>query len=182
MASEVAARYAEGLFALARENGTVKDKKDQCDILLKLYDANPELIGFFRAAKITDEETKDFVERIFGSVTDQEMRNYIKLLIDKAREGILRESLNEFVRLADEELGIQPATVWSARALPETEMQQLKKSLEEKTGKEIHLTNRVNPDLIAGIKVTVGNNVTDMTMRSRIDHLKETLLKGGGQA
>ncbi len=182
MASEVAVRYAEGLFALARENGTVREKKDQCDILLKLYELNPELTGFFRAAKVSDEEKKNFVETVFGAVTDTDMRNYIKLLIDKARESILRESLNEFVRMADEELGIQPATVWSARKLPEAEMAQLQKALEEKTGKQIHLTNRINPELLAGIKVTVGNNVTDMTMRSRIDHLKETLLKGGGQA
>ena len=63
MASEVAVRYAEGLFALARENGTVKDKKDQCDILLKLYDANPELTGFFRSTKSFFSSSVIFVAR-----------------------------------------------------------------------------------------------------------------------
>jgi F-type H+-transporting ATPase subunit delta len=58
-------------------------------------------------------------------------------------------------------------------------MNRIRKALEQKTGAKIVLENRIDPKVIAGIKVTVGNSVTDVTMKSKIDDMKQTLLKGG---
>jgi F-type H+-transporting ATPase subunit delta len=107
------------------------------------------------------------------------MIRFIKLLIDKGRIYYLRDMLQEFVSLANKRLGIENAVVWSARPLKEADMNRLKESLEKQSGKKINLENRIDPELIAGIKVAVGSRVTDITMKNRIDSLKEELLKGG---
>ena len=107
------------------------------------------------------------------------MIHFIKLLIDKGRIYYLRDILEEFVRLANERLGIENAVVWSARPLKEAYLKRLLEALEKKSGKKINLENRIDPELIAGIKVTVGSTVTDVTMKNRIESLKEELLKGG---
>lgn len=180
MASEVAVRYAEGLFALAKESNSVKQMREECQWLFTVQEEEPLLATFFSAIKVSAQEKKAFVDQLFSEALDETLRNYIKLLIDKSRIGILKESLSIFLRLTEEELGIQSATVYSARALPQEELNKIKQALEQQTKKEIHLQNRVDEDLIAGVKVVMGNQVTDVTMRSQIDQLKSTLLKSTG--
>ncbi len=179
MANEVAERYAQGLFELARESGTVREKKEQAELILKALEDNPELAVFLRAVKITKDEKKNLIAEVFGKAADTETVNLIKLLIDKGRIGYFREIFTEYVRLADDELGIASATVESARELKPEDIERIRKALEKKTGREIIMHTKINPDLIAGIKVTVGNNVTDITMKTKIDSMKEALLKGG---
>lgn len=179
MANEIAERYAQGLFELARETGTVREKKEQAELILRAIAENPELTVFLRAVKVTKEEKKNLIAGVFKDAADQETVNLIKLLLDKGRIAYFREIFTEYIRLADEELGIQTATVESARELKAEDIERIRKALVRKTGREIVMKTKINPDLIAGIKVTVGNNVTDITMRTKIDSMKEALLKGG---
>jgi len=69
--------------------------------------------------------------------------------------------------------------VESARELKAEDIERIRLALVKKTGREIIMTTKINPEVIAGIKVTVGNNVTDITMKTKIDSMKEALLKGG---
>lgn len=179
MTSEVAERYAQGLFELARETGTVQEKKEQADLILEAFDSNPDLAVFLRAVKVTRNEKKDVIEQVFSRAADRDTVNFIKLLIDKGRIGYFREIISEFIRLADNELGLGRAVVESARRLNPEDLERIRKALEKKTGRKITIAEKINPDLIAGIKVTVGNNVTDITMRTKINSMKEALLKGG---
>lgn len=178
-ASELAARYAGGLFQLAQENNSISAKKEQAESLLAVLEENPDLLLFLEAVKITDDEKKKTLRTIFHDSLDEDMLHFLLLVVDKNRVWSLKEMLQEFVRMADESLGIARAVVISARPLPEEEMQRIQKALETKTRKQIVLTSRIDPSVIAGIKVVMGNTVTDVTMKSRIDNMRDALLKGG---
>lgn len=182
MNSEVAERYAQGLFELARETDTVAAKKDSAETLLSVLESNPELIGFLKAVKITRDEKKAMIDRLFASVMDADVVRFIKLIIDKGRVNYLKEMLQVFTGLADDAMGIVRATVESARRLDEKDMNRIREALMKKTGRTVILKNKITPELIAGIKVTMGNNVTDVSMKNKIDSLKGALLKGGQQA
>ena len=175
----IAERYAQGLFELAKENNTIEKKKTQAETILEVFRGNPELNVFLNAVKVTKEEKKDFIASVFGQAADIDMIHFLKLLIDKGRVYYLKEILGNFLNLVNESLGIQSAIVWSARPLKQQDLKRIKETLEKKTQKKILLENKINSDLIAGIKVTVGNNVTDVTMKNKIDSMKETLLRGG---
>lgn len=179
MSSEISERYAQALFELASEENKVREAKEETESLLSVIRENPELPDFFRAVKITKEEKKQLIEHAFSETYDRNLISFMKLLIDKGRIGYLAEILKVFVQKANEELGITEATVWSARKLPERELRRITEALEKKTGKQIVLRNEIDEQLIAGIKVVVGNNVTDVTMKRRIDGMKEALLRGG---
>ena len=179
MVNEVAERYAQGLFELARETDTIREKKEQAALILKALAENPELLVFLRAVKVTKDEKKNLIASVFAEAADTDTINLIKLLIDKGRIGYFREIFQEYVRLADDELGIATAVVESARELKAEDIERIRLALVKKTGREIIMTTKINPELIAGIKVTVGNNVTDITMKTKIDSMKEALLKGG---
>ena len=179
MANEVAERYAQGLFELAKETGTVREKKEQAALILRAIDDNPELTVFLRAVKNTKEEKNNLIAGVFAGAADTDTINLIRLLIDKGRIYYFREIFSEFVRLADEDLGVATAVVESARELKAEDLERIRKALEKKTGKAVSVSTKINPDLIAGIKVTVGSNVTDITMKTKLDSMKEALLKGG---
>lgn len=179
MASEVASRYADGLMALARENHTVPDKKEMAEAILKVYEQEPLLRDFFASVKITDAQKKAFIDQVFGASLDQDMIHLLKLLVDKDRMYYIRDILEDILAQADEELGIQQAMVYSARELPKEDLEKIRKALAAQTGREIHLRTKIDPSLIAGIKVVVGNRVTDATMKSRVEGMKRALLKGG---
>ena len=177
--NELASRYAEALFALAKENDTVKEKKEEVESLLTVLEDNPDLTGFFRAIKVTASEKKAFIDQVFGPIFDQDMIHFLKLLIDKGRIYSLREMLLAYIEKANEDLGIQVATVYSARKLKEEDMKRIQDALEIKTKKHIQLRNQLDESLIAGIKVVVGNNITDVSMKHKLEEMKQSLLKGG---
>ena len=179
MTSEVAERYARGLFELSRENSTVEEKKEECEALLSILASNNDFLLFLKAVKVTEEEKKEFIRSVFSQYLDIDMIHFLELLVDKVRIYYLTEMLQRYVALAEESLGIKRARVDSARALSDEDMNRIRKALEQKTGAKIVLENHIDPKVIAGIKVTVGNSVTDVTMKSRIDDMKQTLLKGG---
>lgn len=178
MASEVAGRYAEALFQLSKEQDQMEERKEEALVLRDVLKTNPELPVFFRAVRVTDDEKKALIDQVFESFLP-ETKNFLKLLVDKDRMYVLDEILMEFIRLANSELGIETATVASARPLDETQMKRIREALEKKTGHKIQLENRIDKSLIAGIKVTTGNSVTDVTVAHRIEGMKEALLKGG---
>ena len=178
MANEIAGRYAEALFELSKENNTTEERKEEAQVILDQWKTYPELSVFFRAVKITDQEKKDAIDRIFASFLP-ETRSFLKLLIDKDRMYYVRDILKEFIKLANQELGIETAVVASARKLDADQMTRIREALEKKTGHRVYLENTVDPSLIAGIKVTTGNTVTDVTVAHQIRGMKEALLKGG---
>lgn len=179
MSSEISERYAQALFELAFDENTVKETKQQAESILQLTKDTPELLDFFRAVKVTKEEKKDLINRVFSDAYDKYMVSFMNLLIDKGRMDYLKEILRVLIQKANDELGIQEATVYSARKLSDEDLAKIKGALEKKTGKEIVLENQIDEQLIAGIKVVVGNNITDVSMKRRIEGMKEALLRGG---
>ena len=179
MANEISEHYAQGQFELAKENGTVAEKKEQAELLLKVISADDDLNSFLRAVKVTKEQKKNVLDTVFAKSMDRDMCNFMKLLVDKGRINYLRGILEEFEKLANDQLGIEKAVVTSARPLKEEYLEKIREVLVKKYGKQMILENRIDPGLIAGIKVTVGNTVTDVTMKNKIDALRDLLLKGG---
>ncbi|MBF1114596.1 MAG: F0F1 ATP synthase subunit delta [Solobacterium sp.] len=179
MVNEIAERYGQGLFELATENNTVREKKAQCESLLKILKENNEVELFLRAVKITKEEKKNFITNVFGKVVDQDILNLLKLLVDRGRVTYIDEILRKFEVLANEELGIVKAVVHSARQLSQEDLNRIQEALIQKTKKTVTIENHVDPQIIAGIKVTVGNNVTDITTKTKIERMKNAILKGG---
>ena len=178
MASEISSRYGEALFQLALENKAVEEMREEALILKAGIRENPDLLIFFRAVQISVQEKRDAIDRMFRDFT-KEMRNFLKLLVDKDRTYYLKEILDAFIDKCNIELGIETASVFSARPLSEADMKRIREALEKKTGKKVLLSNEIDESLIAGIKVISNNTVTDVTTAHKINELKDLLLRGG---
>lgn len=179
MTNEIAERYSQGLFELAKENNTLEEKKKQAEFLKDVLESNSDIPLLMRAVKVSKDEKKQFIETVFGDALDRDMCNFLKILIDKGRMPYVKDIVKSFLALANRDLGFQEVTVESARKLKEEDLERIRSVLEQKTGNKIIIENRVVPSLIAGIKVITGSQVTDITMKSKIERMKQTLLKGG---
>lgn len=179
MMNEIADRYGEALFELAEENHTLTSKKEQAESLIQVIEETGDFDLFLRAIKVTKDEKKATVKKIFNDYYDEDMIHLIELLIDRDRTYYLRDILEKFNELANQKLGIVTGVVQSARKLSEKDMNRISQALEKKTGKKVLLRNKVDEKLIAGIKVTIGNTVTDVTVKREIEEMRRALLKGG---
>jgi len=178
MTNEITQRYAQGLFELAKENGSVEKKKKQADMVLDAMTDCQDFALFLCTVKIKEEEKIAMIDKIFTEAVDHDMLSFLKLIVEKGRAFYLQGILEDYVKLANENLGIEIATVTSARRIKSEDMQTIGEALVRKTNKKVFLKNKIDPSVIGGIKVTIGNTVIDATMSAKIERLRNTLLKG----
>ena len=174
MASQVAERYGEALFELAKESGELVRWGQQARCLAAVVEENPQLLDFFNAVKISEEEKKQMVNTLFAGQVDSML---VHFLIDKKRTKHTVEILRQFISLENAERGVAEGVVYSARKLAKEDVERIEQAMAKRQGQNLELTNRVDPRLISGIKVVIGNEVIDGSMKSKIESLKSELLK-----
>jgi F-type H+-transporting ATPase subunit delta len=208
--STAARRYAEAAFELARRDGTedawryglraAAEAFSQPEVLRIVEDpARPEAdrmsvvrtaLGAESLARlvriVVDRERSAaaglsaVVESIHGSVADQ-LINLVALLLQRRGVAILPSISDEYDRLLDGARGIVRAIVTSATELTDDEASAVRERLEAMTGSRIELRRRVDPDLLGGLTVRVGDRLVDASVRGRLERLRAQLLAGSRQ-
>lgn len=172
----VSKRYAEALFQLGKEKGILDELRDQSLLVKKVFDENKELATFLTHPKVDLQSKKDFVAKAFASL-QTELVNALKLLIDRNRIANVPDIADELVQLVNEENGIADATVYSVRQLTDAEKQQLSKSFSKHLNKkEIKINNVVDPSVIGGVKIRVGNTIYDGTISGKLHRIEQQIM------
>ncbi|MBW9212481.1 MULTISPECIES: ATP synthase F1 subunit delta [Terrabacteria group] len=178
MNNELAIRYGQGLFEVAKEKNCVNAFLMEVQELKSVFQREPKLLSVLKATRISKQEKHDFLNRLFKNALQMDVLNFVHLMVDRKRVPYLVDSLEAYETLAYEELKMKVATVYSARPLSANQMEKVKGKLEQDSGYQILLHNEVDESLIAGIKVKIGNQVMDISTQYQIEQLKQKLLKG----
>lgn len=173
MANVAAARrYAQAAFDLARERGEVSRwRSDLADIATLLVDS--QLAPILADPKIPLEQRFAALERVL-EVSPLAL-NLAKLLVQKGRSLDARAVAEAFNRLADEFEGIAHAQVTTAVPLSEERLQEIARRIGEQLGKQVVATNRVDPSIIGGAVIRVGDRLIDGSIRTRLKALRREL-------
>ncbi len=174
--SQAAQRYAEAFFELAQEEGKVKVWKQQMDQVALVMNSVPELKSFFGAVKITLEDKKELILKSFEGRIDETCLNFLCLLTDKKRIGEVSQILKEFHSLCNAYEGIEEGVVYAARELSESQIKELEDSFKVR-GRKVELALKVDESLISGFKIVLDDEVIDASMKSKINRMKNELLK-----
>lgn len=177
MVSQIAERYGQALFDLALEMDSLELWQTQTKELLEVFSNSAELDRFFNAVKISTEEKRNLIRTVFEGKIEKMLLNFLALLIDKKRIGNVKEILQHFILLANEERGIENGVVVSSRKLSKDEISQIEEAMSLKRKQKVELVNKVDRKLISGVKVIIKNEVIDGSMKSKIETLKNELLK-----
>ena len=173
----LATRYAGALLASAGRDGDLAAVAESYAAVRELLGQRPELGAFLRGPQVSEDEKRGLLRTLFGGRIEPLLLNFCLLLIDKNRIENLDEIGQEFARLVERAQGLQRAVVTTAVPLPPDLEGALAKQLETLTGTRIVLEKRVDPAVIGGVAVVVGDNVIDGTVRASLQHLRARLLK-----
>lgn len=172
--SQVADRYAQAFFDLAREEGRVRELKSQATALKAACDR--DLVRLLDLRSVTKDEKKAlFRECLPGA--DTYFLNLLYLVVDEGRGRYLPQILDAFLALCNEELGVQEVTVWSARPLTQDESDRIAEAVAGTSGKQVEITNRIDETLLAGTRIYIDGRVYDTSLKTRVRSLKEDLLR-----
>lgn len=175
MAELVARRYAGALFEVGVEENKLDSFEQELEVIAAAFAGNKEFSSIFKAPMVPKEEKKSLIENIFKGKASDELVNFIKILVDKDRISVLDEINREFVKLVNEHNNIEDAVAISAVPIDAERLEALKAQLTKVTGKNIKIKNEINPSVMGGILVRIGNEEIDGTVKGRLDRLEEEL-------
>jgi F-type H+-transporting ATPase subunit delta len=177
-ASAAARRYARALFSLAREEGDEDRVRRELEQIAGLFESSPDLENaLFRPLHPVAERRavlRAVCERVGTSGT---VRNFLAFLVDQRRLVDFAGIRHEFERLADEAAGRVQAEVVSASPLADGQLERLRRALGSRTGNEVDVQVRVDPELIGGAVAVVRGVVFDGSLRTQLGALRDSLLR-----
>jgi len=173
---EIARVYARSVFEVAREQDSLDVVRDQLREFAGALDQNHELSVFFFSPYFSTQEKKDGLHR---TVTDADptVMNVLELLVENHRMPVIHRLTKEFDRLWDEENKLLAVQITSAVALDDDVVKRLGDQIGEQTGRQVQLTADVDPDVLGGIILRVGNQILDASIRNRLDQLRRSVAK-----
>jgi F-type H+-transporting ATPase subunit delta len=169
----VASRYAKSLIDLAQEQKSVEDIKNDMDLFLHTLKASPELKAVLANPIISHSKKIKILDEVFGGKVNKVSIAFFKLMINKGRGEVLYFTAHEYINLYDVKNHITKATVVSATALSAENKKKLITDVEAATGGTIKLEAKVDPTLIGGFVLTVGDRQIDTSIASDLNKLKK---------
>ncbi len=170
----IAQRYAQALFDIA-----IKENLDGIEAevqeLSKLVEENTEVSYVLYHPHISISEKKEVFNKILAGNVSETVRKFLNILLDRRRQNYLGDIVQEFGRLADIARNIVEAKVTSAVPLNEAQEQRLTQELVRITGKNVRMIKEVNPELIGGLKVQIGDRVMDGTVAYKLQQIRQNL-------
>jgi len=173
----VARRYAEALFAIAQDTNRVDELQNELELVVQTINSYEDLKAYMLHPLVPPKDKKDVLARIFGDKISEVVKHFLFLVSDKRREAYLEAILEEYKDLANEFKNVLFAEVVSAKELSESDIAMLKERLASVTGKNIDCNVAVDPSLIGGIKVRVGDRIIDASIKKKLELMKDNLKK-----
>ncbi|WP_026568220.1 F0F1 ATP synthase subunit delta [Bacillus sp. UNC41MFS5] len=174
--SMVAKRYALALLNIAKETNSLGVIEEELRVVKEVVQYNPELKAILNSSKLSLAKKKEIIKTAFASV-NVNVLNTLLILIDRHREDQIIDLANEFLELANEEMGVAEAEVYSTRALTDAEREAISSVFAAKIGKKsLKIENIVDSNLLGGIRLRIGNRIYDGSLRGKLDRLERKLL------
>ena len=174
---ELAKKYAGALIAIATEANRLEEVETQLVAVRDAVRENRELSRFLYHPMLAREAKKEVVEKLFADTVDPLVVRFLAVVIDRGRIDLLEEIVDMYVLGSQAARNVQEAVVRTAIALTDEEERELIARLNEVTGKSVYLTTTVDPSILGGMIVTIGDRMIDGSMTRQLQEMKATLLK-----
>ena len=172
----IARPYAEALFRLAQEGNALAAWSEKLAFIAAIY-RDPQMQAAIGNPKVTATDVERLLVDICGERIDGAARNFIQLLMRNRRLTVLPQIREQFEKLKLENEGKLDAKISSAFPLDDAQRNQVVNLLSSRFKRKINATETVDPDLIGGIKVEVGDKVWDASVRGRLQTMALALSK-----
>jgi F-type H+-transporting ATPase subunit delta len=173
---EIASVYARSLFEVAVERDMLDVVRGQLGEFADALAEERSLQVFFFSPYFSTQEKKDGLEKALDGA-EPIVVNFLELLIEKHRMPSLFRVRQSFDRLWEDHNKLLPVHVTSAVELDEGTVRQIGDRIAEQTGRKVELSSDVEPDILGGIVVRVGNQIMDASVRHRLEQLRKQVAR-----
>jgi F-type H+-transporting ATPase subunit delta len=176
--SNAAARvYAKALFDIGLKEGSVGRIYDDLHAVSEaLSGLDGDLQSVFTMPRLRREDKRRIVDLVFEGKVGRTVLGLLHTLVEKRRETLLDNIVREFDQFRDEHEGLVQVGVTTARKLDTELADELTKALEKRTQKSVVLNERVDPEVLGGMRVTLGDHVFDGTLRRALQDMRRSLV------
>lgn len=172
----IARPYAEAAFRLAKDGNALPAWSDKLAFIAAVYQ-DPQMQAAIGNPKVTAHDVEGLMLAICGERIDGPARNLIQLLVHNRRLALLPQIREQFEKLKLEDEGKLDAKISSAYPLDDAQCNQVVNLLSSRFKRKINAIVTVDPELIGGIKVEVGDKVWDASVRGRLQSMAANLSK-----
>jgi ATP synthase F1 delta subunit len=169
---EIGEVYARALFEVASEQDALDEVREQLGQFADALDQNRSLAQFFFSPYFSTDEKKDALHRAVEGANPAVM-NFLEALIERHRMPVIFRIRDRFERMWEEDRKLLPVEVTSAVELDEQIVKRIGDRVGEQTGRTVELSSRVDPAILGGIVVRVGNFILDASIANRLEQLRK---------
>ncbi len=173
---EIAQVYARSLFEVAQEHDKLDEVRDQIGQFADALGESRELQTFFFSPYFSTEEKKKGLDTALEGA-DETVENFLALLIENHRMPALFRVRRELDAMWQDVNRLLPVQITSAVDLDDAVTSQIGDEIGRQTGRKIELTSTVDPDVLGGIIVRVGNSILDASVRTRLERLRKQVAR-----
>jgi F-type H+-transporting ATPase subunit delta len=172
--------YARALFDIGLKERSVGRIHDDLHAVHEAISGlDGDLQAFFTMPRLRREDKRQIIDLVFEDRVGRPVLGLLHTLVRKRRESLLDNIVEEFDQFRDRHEGRVQASVTTARELDPDLAKELHKALEERTKKTVVLNERVDPEVIGGMRVNLGDHVFDGTVRRALQDMRRSLVATG---
>lgn len=174
--SIVANRYAQALYELAVEKGQTSIIQEELLEIKKAFQANQDLGQLFENPRFSLAKKKELITTLFNGANAL-LLDTLFVLLEKKRLNEIINFVDEFVDFVNDAAGIAEAKVYSTRPLTEDESAAISSAFAKRIGKQsLRINNIIDPTLIGGIRLQIGNRIYDSSLVNKLERLKRDMI------
>jgi F-type H+-transporting ATPase subunit delta len=173
---EIASVYARSLFEVAKEQDKLDEVREQLGEIADALSADRQLQIFFFSPYFSTEEKKDGLRKVIDGA-DPAVLNFLELLVENHRTPALFRIRQAYEELWEHENKLLPVEITSAVELDDEIARRIGDQIGQQTGQRVELTKTVDPDIIGGLVLRVGNSILDASIRNRLENLRKNVAK-----
>lgn len=172
---KLARRYAQAIFALAGEAGKIDEVGRDLHTVWDAMREDPSVVRFFVAPIIDRAEKAQILLDAFSGKIEELALHTLLLLVRKRRERLLPEIFAQYEALVQAARGAEPLSITTAHELPKAELDDIVARLSKVYGKKFDAVQHVEPSLLGGVRVRMGDVAIDGTVEGKLEELSRTL-------
>lgn len=170
----IARPYADATFELAKGSDALGPWSEALAKLAAIV-ADPEMQECIGDPKLTDDQLYGLVVGVACEGLDQDQQNFVRLLVENERLKVLPEIRDLFVRRKNDHEGVKEAVITSAFPIDDALLATMKSDLEARFKVRLNVKVSLNPELIGGVRIAVGDDVIDTSVRGKLANMAAAL-------
>ncbi|WP_297816616.1 F0F1 ATP synthase subunit delta [uncultured Lactobacillus sp.] len=174
---EIASRYSKALFEYSSDMNSVDEVHEEMNVLLEIAKQNPNFIKLLSNPVLKKNEKEDFLASFSSQMSDS-TQNFLKLLLEYGRFGDFVDIVTAYDALYNKSMNVAQGVAITAVSLEKEELDRIAQAYAKKNNlNNLYLTNEVDPSILGGVILRVGDKIIDGSIRTKLQKIREQLIE-----